>query len=317
MTEICENAGATVFSAGNLMSHDEVINALANYHINVFTGDGSQCIRVVHRLAHLSEEERQRIPLRKIIYTSDPLTGLQRDLIRSTLGDIKVCSVLGSAEAGPWAVNNPELTGIPDNKAAEFVFDTRNMLIEILPSSILENKSACATDPLPEGEEGIIVQTSLQKLRNPLVRYITGDVGSLHSLPEKTRELIPDCDWGYLRVLRMQGRDKRFSFKWFGMYFEFTKLEELMNAQDGGVLQWQIIIDRVKESAESGLELRLMRAKLNTGIISDQEMIKRMVDFFLILDENRDLFRLVFVDDLSQFERSSTAGKVIKFIDRT
>ncbi|RYC64241.1 hypothetical protein CHU98_g1944 [Xylaria longipes] len=37
---------------------------------------------------------------------------------------------------------------------------------------------------LPDGERGIVVQTSLTRLRNPLVRYVTGDVGSLHPLPD-------------------------------------------------------------------------------------------------------------------------------------
>ena len=316
-TEIMENAGATVFSAGNVMARDKLVKALADYQINVFTSDGCECIRTVHRIAQLPKEERQRIPLKKIIYTSEPLTEPQRDLIRSTLGNIKVCSIMGSAEAGSWTVNNPELTGEPDtSKAVDFVFDTRNMLIEIVSPSVLEDNSACAADPLPEGEEGIIVQTSLQKLRNPLVRYITGDIGSLHPLPEKARDLIPESDWEYLRVLRMQGRDKRFSFKWFGAYFEFSNLDKVMNAKDGGVLQWQVIVDRVKDSTESGLEVRLLRVPMNTGIISDEEMTKRMEEFFLVLPENRDLFRLVFVNDLSHFERSSTAGKIIKFIDR-
>lgn len=315
-TEIMENAGATVISAGHNMAHDDVVQALVNYHINVLTGDGSQCIRIVHRLAQLPQDERERIRLTKIIYTSESLTGPQQELIRSTLGDIKVCSIMGSSEAGPWSVSNPEVTGDSGTcSVVDFLFDTRNMVIEILSPRVLEEDSLSMITPLAEGEEGIIVQTSLQKLRNPLVRYITGDVGSLHSLPEKSRASVDDSE--YLRVLRMRGRDKRFSFKWYASYFEFDKLDEVMNAKDGGILQWQVILDQLPGSTECGLELRLLRAPSCTGIISDEEVGKRMEELFLILDENRDLFRLVFVDDLSRFERSSTAGKVIKFIDRT
>lgn len=298
------------------MPHDEVINALANYHINILTGDGSQCIRVVQRLAQLPEDQGPRVNLSKITYTSEPLTRSQRDLIRLTLGDITICSVMGSSEAGPWAIRNPNLTGEPDGSAVDFVFDSRNVIIETLPHSVLDDNPPTAAEQLQDGEHGIIVQASLQRLRNPLVRYVTGHIGSLKTLPERARALIPDSDWEYLRELHMQGRDKRFSFKWYGSYFNFVGIDALMDVESRGILQWQLILDRCGGSAEVGLEIRLLRAAPRQGIVPHDELVREIEQFFLILNENRDLFRLVFVDDLTQFERSATAGKVIKFIDR-
>ncbi|PGH15468.1 hypothetical protein AJ79_02445 [Helicocarpus griseus UAMH5409] len=295
-TETMENAGATVLSAGNAMSRDEIFQALVNYRVNVLTADGSQCIRLVTHIAQLPKTQRDQLCLNKIIYTSEPLTGPQREFIRSKLGDIKICSVMGSSEAGPWAINNPELTGEPGSSSTlDFVFDARDMLIEILPPSVLEDNSTAAAMPLPDNEPGIIVQTSLQRLRNPLARYITGDVGSLHDPPERAGAILPETERKHLRVLRMQGRDKRFSFKWFGPYFDFSNIEALMNAKDGGILQWQIIHDHRECTMEAVLEIRLLRAPQDKGIISDQALIKRFKDFFSILDENKDLFRVLFM----------------------
>lgn len=335
MTEILENAGATVLSGGNEMTQQEIINALINYHVNVLTGDGSQITQVVYNISHLPPEERARIKLNKIIYTSEALTNPQRALVRSTLGEgIKICSVLGSAEAGAWALNNPDLTGddiLANNNggssssSTDFIFDTRNMLIEIFPSSLLDdtsstskNSSSTPPPPLPLGEPGIIVQTSLQRLRNPLVRYITGDIGSLHLLPDSpASNLILPEDRKHLRVLRMQGRDRRFSFKWFAMYTEFDNLKSLMQQEELGILQWQVILGQLETSPQKTLEIRLLRNPSgNPGILDDEEVVKRLSRFFLVLEENQHLFKIVFLKDLAGFESSSTAGKVIQFVDR-
>ncbi|RHZ44878.1 uncharacterized protein CDV56_103207 [Aspergillus thermomutatus] len=324
-TEIMENAGATVLSGGNNMTLQEIIQALVHYRVNVLTGDGSQVVQVIHHISTLPPVERAGITLNKIIYTSEPLTRPQRDLVRATLPGVAIYSVMGSSEAGPWAISNPHLTGeetlVTDSSGtADFVFDTRNMHIEILPQTLLTEGGSLGSlhsHPLPLGEPGIIVQTSLQRLRNPLVRYITGDIGSLHPLPEPASALIPACERQYLRVLRMQGRDRRFSFKWDGYYIEFENLKALMQAEGYGILQWQVILDQLEDSLQRTLEVRLLQAPSGErGIIAREELIKRVRDFFLVLPENEGLFRLVFVDDLDGFERSSTAGKVIHFIDR-
>lgn len=100
---------------------------------------------------------------------------------------------MGSTEAGSWAVANPQLTG------AGFIYDTRTMHVEILPLSNTEQGKAW------------IALTSLQ---NPLLRYDSGDIGSLHSLPLTAQAQIPVDMAEHLKLLRVYGRDKRFSFSW-------------------------------------------------------------------------------------------------------
>ncbi|KAJ5087595.1 hypothetical protein N7456_011211 [Penicillium angulare] len=319
ITELMENAGATVLSGGSYMPPAQVASSLANYHVNVLTGDSSQIIQVVHQISRMEQEDRDRICLNKIIYTSEPLTGPQRNFIKTILGDVKILSVLGSSEAGAWAISNPDLTGDQRGSPSgsnDFVFDTLHVLVEILPLSPPGDDYLSGSTVLPYGEKGIIVQTSLQRLRNPLVRYITGDVGSLHPFPEAAYNKVPEADRKYLRVLRMQGRDKRFSFKWYACYFEFDSIETFMQSEDCGILQWQIILGKLETTPESTLEIRLLRSSPREGIISDDELSDRLGVFFSFFPENAHLSKITFLKDIQGFERSATAGKVIKFVDR-
>ncbi|KAJ5650761.1 uncharacterized protein N7484_004484 [Penicillium longicatenatum] len=317
-TELIENAGGTILSAGSYMLPAEVAQALADYHVNVLSGDSSQIIRVVNYISTMTQQNRDRININKIIYTSEPLTGPQRAFIKKVLGDVKIFSILGSAEVGPWAISIPDLMKDQDpTSTTDFIFDTRNVLVEIFPSSALQDTSLPSLDPildpLPQGESGLIVQTSLQRLRNPVVRYIAGDIGSVHPIPDVAYGMIPEAE--YLRVLRMQGRDRRFSFKWFGNYFEFEKIDSFMQVKEHGILQWQIILGQLQTSPQVTLEMRLFRSS-QEEYLSDQALIQGLMSFFTVFPENEHLFRVVFLEDLGGFERSATAEKIIKFVDR-
>ena len=79
------------------------------------------------------------------------------------------------------------------------------MKVEIVsPSSCASGPlSSSAGDPfplakadmLPEVKPGHLVLISLQRMRNPLARYVSGDVGSVHSLPNAAvAQLDPDCN---------------------------------------------------------------------------------------------------------------------------
>ncbi|KAJ2996305.1 hypothetical protein NUW58_g1009 [Xylaria curta] len=314
--EVLENAGASVLSGGNRMSADEVSVLLAKYHVNVLTGDSSQVTQIVRHISTLPREEREKINLDKIIYTSEVLTSAQRAYIREVLGQVKICSLFASAEAGPWSACNSDITGDASvSGTVDFIFDTRATLIEIFPPTCTRTDPSIS-DPLPEGERGIVVQTSLTRLRNPLVRYVTGDVGSLHPLPDHARALLSEDNWRHFRILRLEGRDRRFSFKWDGEYIEFEGLKSLMDAQ-GDVLQWQVILDTMEPSKESSLEIRVLCATRNKDPSSARQALADELAFFLhVYDMNSHRFQLTFVESMDGFERSSTGRKVIKFIDR-
>ncbi|KAH6603990.1 hypothetical protein Trco_007436 [Trichoderma cornu-damae] len=315
MLEILENAGASVLSAGNFMPPHDVAKLLAKYHINVLVGDSGQIVQMVHHISALPAEERAMIKLDKLIYTSEVLTPAQRAHIKETLSSVKVFSVLGSAEAGPWAASSPDVTGRESATSEEdLIFDTRAMLLEVFPSSFTE--SDVHVDPLPEGQTGIIVQTSLSRLRNPLVRYVTGDIGSVHPLPEHSRGKIAAADWPHLRILRLQGRDRRVSFDWDGEYIQFEDVAALLNNEECGILQWQIILDKLEPSLESFLEIRLMCSPRTSCLLSQEALVDRIKGFLHVISTNDYRFKTTFVNELDGFVRSTTGRKVVKFVNR-
>jgi phenylacetate-coenzyme A ligase PaaK-like adenylate-forming protein len=297
------------------MSPHDVVKLLIKYHINILTGDSGQVVQMVHYISTLPEEERALIKLDKIIYTSEVLTSAQKAHIKNTLSSVKIFSFLGSAETGVWAASSPDINGKESTTSEEdFVFDTRSMLVEVFPPSITEGGPYVG--PLPEGKSGMVIQTSLSRLRNPLVRYVTGDIGSVHPLPEHSRDMIPVVDWPFLRILRLQGRDKRISFDWDGDYFQFEDLAALLNNEECGILQWQIVLDKLEPSLESSLEIRLMCSPRTSRVLSEKALIDRIKGFLHVMSTNDYRFKITFVDELDGFIRSSTGRKVIKFVNR-
>jgi phenylacetate-coenzyme A ligase PaaK-like adenylate-forming protein len=297
------------------MSQADVFRILVDYHASALSGDSSQILGIVHYISSLPLEQRSMLRICKVIYTSESLTIAQRAHILAVLGPISICSILGSAEAGPYAASNPKITGTdPSTGYEDFIFDTRATIFEVLPHSF--SMQGSDPEPLSDGTQGIIAQTSLTRLRNPVVRYITGDVGSLHPLPEQARSQIPEVQWPYLRILRFHGRDRRFSFEWDGEYIEFHGLTTLMNSSECGILQWQVILDKMESSLEARLEIRLLCMPRNTQVLSKPELVERVTTFFHVYHANCHRFELIFVNRLDEFSLSSTGRKIVKFVDR-
>lgn len=320
--EILENAGASVLAAGHHMSPASVVKLLIQYHINVLSGDSSQVVSMVHYISTLTASERDQVKINKIIYTSEGLSPSQRAHIRGVLGsEVKICSFLGSAEGGPYAASSPSLIEAQSTDTVsyqDFVVDNRITKMEILPSTVSEDDANQTPQPLKNGEQGVIAQTSFTRLRNPVVRYITGDVGSLHELPEKARAIIPESDWKHMYILRLQGRDRRFSFEWNGCYFEFRNLDALMNDAKFEILQWQVILDKMELSKNRLLEIRILapQQETNSGLDRRELIENRIRGFFQVDDAHGDAFRLTFVDSIHEFDLSTGGRKVVKFIDR-
>ncbi|KAK6334664.1 hypothetical protein TWF718_010112 [Orbilia javanica] len=324
MTELFEMAGGAVLCGGLPMQGEIGIEHIINLGVNVFAGDGSQVLAFANLVASLPAERREKVRINKVIYTSDALNRDQRKLVSSVLG-AKIYSVNGSCEAGAWSAANFSITGEPDEDGVDFIYDTRMMVVEILPALLLEEGGAGGEiRSVPDGEKGILVQTSLSRLRNPLVRYVTGDMASIQPLP--ATDLIPKKVAQHLRVIRLYGRDRRFSFKFYGEYFEFHKIKAFIQGQKGwGILQYQIILDNLPEKETLILTIRLYRSDPNAllpgdeDLVPNEEIVKALKFWFVVFKENgnEDDFKVEFVKDLDGFERSKTGNKVMNFVDRS
>ncbi|KAJ7816784.1 hypothetical protein B0H14DRAFT_3089749 [Mycena olivaceomarginata] len=274
VTEMLENAGASVLCAGHLMSHANVVKLCVAHRVNVVCGDSSQILQFALHVAGLPPATRDALCINKVIYTSEPLVRAQRRYLTSVLGPVSICSLFASAESGPWAVMNLALTGDVADDAADFIFDSRAISTPIA--------SAREIHALPDGEKGAIILTSLQRLRNPLVRYVTGD-----------------------------GRDQRFSFKWQGEYFEFHFLEDFFQQrEDLGVLQWQILL-RDNEHSHA------QECEASPPAFSNSDLVQLLEKVFCVGPLDQSLFCVTFVVDGTGFERSATGNKVLRFVNRS
>lgn len=315
------------------MTHYQVEKLYQAYKPNVYCGDSSKIMEFATYIASLEANETNMrhepsVPVRfdKILYTSEPLTAAQRRYVTSVFrkdnAKLQFISFFASAESGPWCVGNADLTEPVTDVAADFIFDTRHMIVEIQPLDTSDDYAPlCPTkSTLPTGQIGSIVITSLQRLRHPLVRYMTGDIGSLHELPRSARESIKG-DSDTLRVIRLHGRDVRQSFKWQAEYFELKMIAEIMQTPEWAVLKWQVVTGIADVPAQTHyLEVRLLRERRAAGdgreMVSDEELRQLLATAFLVPEQAEHLFRVVHVTDTNAFERSRTGRKVIKFVDK-
>ncbi|KAL2152797.1 hypothetical protein VTH82DRAFT_3952 [Thermothelomyces myriococcoides] len=77
---------------------------------------------------------------------------------------------------------------------------------------------------------------------------------------------VPEAERGYLCVLRLRGRDRRFSFKCAGSYFEFDRLTAFLRDPKWVVLQWQVVLTTAGEtSPELALGIRLLLHSSSTS----------------------------------------------------
>ena len=307
------------------MPHEKSLAACIKFRVNVITGDCAHILNFVHFVASFPSSARRSLKIAKVIYTCEMMTFSKRKYLISILGPVSIFSMFASAETGPWAVAilNTGTAGNPDgDDAVDFLYDTRTMSVEVLSrdSGIWTSESSVPPreeDFVEEDAAGHLVLTSLQRLKNPLVRYVSGDVGSLHSLPESSYPQIDTEMRKHLKVLRLYGRDKRFSFKWLGEYYEFDKVERVMQTEEWGILEWQIIIEHGKRwEGSDSIELRVMQRSEDDKTLSRGELVRRFHDVFFLTELTEKLFHAVFLDNLQGFERSETSTKIVRFIDR-
>ena len=305
------------------MPHEKLVDACVKYHINVLAGDSSQILNFAHHMTSLPPCTRANIKVTKIIYTCEMMPRSRRRYLISVFGPVKFYSLFASAETGPWAIADFGLTGDrPDDDCADFIYDSRNMLVEVLSVSSGAVRPESSSPPaeremVSEGTAGHLVLTSLQRLRNPLVRYISGDIGSVHALPASaSSQLEPDM-LAHFKVLRLYGRDQRFSFKWLGEYYDFEELNRSMQQEKLGILQWQIILRNDDEWEGSDCcELRLLRRSSGKEMVDDDELVRHLREVFKLAWINERFLTVVILDEVEKFERSGTSNKVIRFQDK-
>lgn len=295
--ELIEHARGTNIPAGFHYPDERIVDLIHQLHPNVITGTSSRILTFARYL--LSHPEID-ITFPKVLYTSEPLPTYQEDYMRKAFRCDTVSSLLGSAEGGIWAVAPPSVTLHGSRPYREFVFRSDMMVVEIMDED---------GAPVPEGEVGELVLTSLMRLRNPLVRYRTGDVGSLHAY---TNARDPKTQY---QCLHMYGRHPDKSFSLSGEYVDLVELERVMLLEKWGVLEWQVVVDSDHVgSTEESVEFRLV---MKNGT-AEKDLLDEL-RLALLKASGGDSITANFTVKAVEYtglERGELARKVRKIVDR-
>ncbi len=235
-----EALGATVIpvSGGNT---DRQIMVMQDFRVTAICCTPSYFIHLLERAAELGVDI-QKLPLRAGIFGAEPWTDSMRRHIEAE-GGIHAFDIYGLSEiVGPGvAIECPHHTGL-------HIFEDHFYPEIVDPDS---------GRPLPQGEEGELVLTTLSKLAMPMIRYRTRDITSLYA------EACP-CGRTIRRMARI-GRRSDDMLIIRGVNVFPSQIESALLAVEGALPHYQIVLTRHK-----GLDAMEVQVEVTPEAFSDK-----------------------------------------------
>ncbi|WP_018125444.1 phenylacetate--CoA ligase family protein [Desulfovibrio oxyclinae] len=197
-------------------------------------------------LAEMAEEmgiDVKKLPLRIGIFGAEPWTEEMRRDIESRLG-ITAIDIYGLSEImGPGV-------GIECHEAQ----DGLHMMEDHFLVEVIDPESG---EPLPPGETGELVITTLTKEAIPLVRYRTRDLTTLNTAPCK-------CGRTTARMARVTGRsDDMLIIR--GVNVFPSQIESILIETEGLTPHYQLILER-----QGNLDTLTVMVEVNESVFSDE-----------------------------------------------
>jgi len=234
-----EALGASVIpiSGGNT---ERQIMILRDFGVTVISCTPSYFVHLIERAGELGVDLR-KLPLRAGIFGAEPWTEGMRRHIEEAAG-IRAYDVYGLSEiAGPGV-------------AMECVHQTGPHIFEdMFYPEIIDPKSG---EPLPPGEEGELVLTTLCKRAMPMIRYRTRDITALSESP---------CPCGRtLRRIQRIGRRADDMLIIRGVNVFPSQIEAALLSVEGVLPHYQIILERRR-----GLDELEIQVEVPSELFSD------------------------------------------------
>lgn len=180
--------------------------------------------------------------LRVGLFGGEPMGAKTRDTIESRLG------ILATDNYGISAVMGPGIAGECELRCGLHINED-HFLVEVVHPETLQ--------PVPDGEEGELVITTLTKEGVPMIRYRTRDVTSITREPCK-------CGRTTSRMAQVKRRtDDMIIVRGVNIYP--SEIESLLYDIEHVEPNYQIVLDR-----EDGMEFLTLRIELSSHMISDQ-----------------------------------------------
>ncbi len=233
-----EKLGALAIPAGpgNL---DLQLQFLLDFQSTVFCSTASMALLMAEEIHHRGIADR--IAVRKIIYGSERSSVSMRRKISELFGGAELYDITGLTELyGPG-------TGIEcsDHDCIHYWGDY--YLLEIVDPETLQ--------PLPDGEWGEMVVTTLCKEAAPLIRYRTRDITRIIPGPCSCGSLLP-------RHSRISGRSDD-TFKFRGVNIYPSSIDTLLSTIPGLGSEFQVYLRR---DASSGRDQMLLKVERGQGV---------------------------------------------------
>ncbi|MBI4405791.1 MAG: hypothetical protein HY537_16655 [Deltaproteobacteria bacterium] len=158
--------GVNTFALSDKASPEVFVRLWKQFKLNVIQGMPGKLVPFLRTAKDLEPQ----LTIQKVIYAGSPLSPIDYLWIRNELKAERIASVIGANDGGQFAFQCEHMSGSRHHTLDDFNY------LEIVDD---EGK------PVPAGEEGKIVITSLLKLAFPLIRYEIGDKGRF--LPSECR----------------------------------------------------------------------------------------------------------------------------------
>lgn len=172
--------------------------------------------------------------LKVCIVTSEMLFEADKILLENRLG-VPIVNEYGCSEAGVIAFTNPH---------GEWEVDSKTLFVEILDE---------ADKPLPMGEEGRIVITSLHNKAHPFIRYEIGDYGALSEESTFKKPILK----------KLTGRTNDFA--------------TLPSGKKAAGMTFYVITKKIMEESGNIQEFKVIQTKIDTfeiNYVSKEELTK-------------------------------------------
>ncbi len=234
-----EALGATVIpiSGGNT---DRQIMVMKDFGVTAICCTPSYFIHLIERAEELGIDFRQ-LPLRAGVFGAEPWTDGMRRHIESRAG-IKAYDIYGLSEIiGPGVASETEA------QDGLLIFEDHFYPEIVDPDT---------DQPVPEGEEGELVLTTLSKRAMPIIRYRTHDITAFLPGPS-------GCGRTLRRVRRITHRsDDMFIIR--GVNVFPSQIEVALLSVEGTLPHYQIVLTR-----EKGLDRIEVRVEVTPHIFKD------------------------------------------------
>lgn len=161
---INHRVGAANFGFAGNSTPETFVSIWRQFHLNAAQGIPSHLIPFLRR----AKELEPALSLEKIIYAGTPLSASDRRWLHDALHVSRVASVIGANDGGQIGFQCPAMSG-----ALHHTVDDFNYL------EVVDDQGR----PLPDGETGRLLITSLLKFAFPLIRYALGDQGRFLERP--------------------------------------------------------------------------------------------------------------------------------------